>query len=436
MSGDLPVIVLGGGVAGISAAVNLAQAGVRVMLLEQRKLLGGRAGSFSHSIGPHGLLDNSQHVLLGCCTALQRLYEQLGVAHLIRFDDAIRFADVHGNRARIKASFLPSPMHLGLSLASFGLLKAEQKLQIVRAMMRMLLDGKPARDASADISFQAYLQSAGQSPATIHDFWDVICISALNEPCCDASAKYGLQVFQEAFLGGRSGYRLGYASVPLSMLYTRLAGVEVRTSTQARELIVEGNAIRGVRLVSGEEIRAGHVILAAGGPASLALLEPVLHLDPRLNAIGNLQYRPILGAHLLYDRPVAIPNPIALVGASLQWVFVDPDRPELIHGVVSAADLLPDGADLVHLFDGELHRAFAEMADARLVDSVIVKEMRATFRPLPGDDAHRPTQATRIAGLTLAGDYTRTDWPATMEGAARSGQLAAEVVLDALRGRQ
>jgi squalene-associated FAD-dependent desaturase len=427
VTNDSPIIVLGGGVAGISAAVHLAEAGLPVVLLEQRKLLGGRAGSFTHAMGPRGMLDSSQHVLLGCCTALQDLYTKLGVSHLIRFDDTIRFVDARGTASNMEAAGLPSPLHLGPSLAGFRLLKLWQKAEIGRAMMRMMVEGLAGREAAGEISFAAYLRDAGQSPETIHDFWDVICVSALNEPCADACAKYGMQVFQEAFLGDRRAYRLGYARTPLAMLYDRLPGVQVRASSQARELMIEAGRVVGVRLTGGQEIRGRHVVLATGGPAALALIRPVLPMDERLGSIGQIQYRPIVGAHLLYDRPVTIENPVTLVGTQLQWVFVDAERPELVHGVVSAADLLPEGADLPALFDRELKRAFPQLVSHQLLEKVIVKEHRATFRPVPGIDRYRPSQATRIPGLTLAGDYTRTEWPATMEGAARSGMLAARV---------
>lgn len=420
--------MVGGGVAGISAAVHLAAAGRRVTLIEQRNLLGGRAGSFAHRLGPRGLLDSSQHVLLGCCTELQGLYRRLGVSHLIHFDRAIHFADRHGVRATMQASWLPSPLHLGPSLLSFPLLKLEQKLEVSRAMARMMLDGREGREAVAELSLEAYLRQAGQSAETIRDFWDVICVSALNEPCRDASAKYGLQVFQESLLGDRDAYRVGYARVPLAMLYERLPGVEVLTGCGVRELIEQGDVVRGVRLADGQELLGDQTILAAGGPASLSLLRPLLHLDPRLAVMEHLQYRPILGAHLLYDRPIPLKMPVALVGTHLQWIFPNPDRPELLHGVVSAADLLPEGVDLKALFDAELRLALNGLGGAKLVEGLLVREVRATFRPAPGVDRYRPTQATRIPGLTLAGDYTRTEWPATMEGAARSGRLTAEVI--------
>jgi len=423
------VIVVGGGVAGISAAVNLADAGAKVLLLEQRRLLGGRAGSFAHALGPAGLLDNAQHVLLGCCSELQSLYGRLGVAGLIRYDDVIRFAGPDGRRAEMRAAMLPAPLHLGPSMLRFGLLKLRQKVEIVRAMAAMMVEGETGREQRGDTSFGAYLREQDQSDDTIGEFWDVIAVSALNEHCAQASAKYGMQVFQEGFLASRGGYRLGYARVPLTELYSRLGGLSVRMGAQVRELVLEKGRVAGVELVGGERLPAGQVVLAASPSGAIPLLRSVYGLDERLQRIEQIEFRPILGAHLLFDRPVTIDAPVALVGTHLQWVFVDEQRPELIHGVVSAADLLPDGVDLAELFVSELRQVYPEMMGLKLADSVMVKENRATFRPVPGIDHLRPGQRTRVSGLTLAGDYTRTDWPATMEGAARSGQRAAEVVL-------
>lgn len=400
-------------------------------LLEQRRLLGGRAGSFAHAIGtsPAGLLDNSQHVLLGCCTELQSLYERLGVSHLIRFDDALHFADGRGRRAEMRAAALPSPLHLAPAMIGFELLHFGQKMEIMRAMGQMKVGGEALRQSVEDISFAEYLGGVQQSPTTLRDYWDVICISALNEPCASASAKYALQVFQEAFLAHRGGYRLGYARRPLSMLYQHLPGVEVRPGSGVRELVESGGRVVGVRTTAGKVMHGEHIVLATSPAGAIALLRPLLHLDERLRCIERLEFRPILGAHMLYDRPLPIAHPTALVGTHLQWAFVDEQRPELLHGVVSAADQLPADVAFAELFDGELRRVFGDLGGARMVDAVMVKENSATFRPMPGVDRHRPTQRTRIPGLTLAGDYTRTEWPATMEGAARSGRLAAELVL-------
>ncbi len=435
MSAAVDVLVVGGGVAGISAAVHLAEAGQHVMLLEQRKLLGGRAGSFEHPLGARGLLDSSPHVLLGCCTELQDLYRRLGVSHLIRFERTLEFADSAGRRARLRPMGLPAPLHLGPSMTLFNLLDVSQRVEIVGGMACMYLAGESGRNRQEGRSFREYLRAIGQSDYAIRNFWDVVAVSALNETCAEVSAKYGMQVFQEAFLGGRHHCWLGYASSSLSELYQQLPGVEVRTGANVRGLAVEKGRVTGALLGGGERICAREVVLATGPRAALALLRPIIHLDPAFAGIEKLQFRPIMGVHLLYDRPAPIDHAVALLHTRLHWVFPDTRRPELVHGVVSAADLLTDPlAVLPGVFDSEIKAALPEFSDRRLVDHLVVRERRATFRPLPGVDGIRPTQATQVPGLTLAGDYTRTDWPATMEGAARSGRRAAEVIMS--RGRR
>ena len=374
------------------------------------------------------MLDNCQHVLLGCCTELQQLYRTLGVNDLIRFDAALNFADRTGRRGRLYASALPSPLHMAPSFIGFGLLKWGQKLEIAKGMAGMLgVD----RDQAAGESFGLWLRERGQSAGTIGAYWDVICVSALNETCDQVSAKYGLQVFQEAFLRGRDGYRLGYAKVPLSILYRLPRGVEARMGVGVRRLIERGGRVCGVALSDGSRIEAGQVIVTTPPPATWRLIQPVVAGDPRLAAMTRLTYSPIIGAHLRYDRPVLEVSPVAMLGTKLHWAFADEADPRLVHGVVSAAgDLCAmSGEDVSALLDSEIRLVFAQARDAKLVDGVIVKDMRATFRPVPGVDAYRPSQRTWVGGLSLAGDYTRTDWPATMEGAARSGRLAAEVVM-------
>lgn len=423
-------IVVGGGLAGMSAAMSLADAGASVLLLEQRGTLGGRAGSFHSSRFPQRLLDNCQHVLLGCCHEFQAFYARMGVLDQIRFQDQLVFADTAGRRATMKASCLPSPLHLGPSMMGFSLLSLAARCQIVQAMMAMRSIGREGRSRFADASFAQVLAEMGQSPATIAAFWDVICVSALNEPCATAAAHYGLQVFQEAFLGERGDYRLGFARVPLSRLYDSLA-VPVRLGLTVQTLITQASRVCGVRM-QGEEIRARQVILATGPWAALSLLSPeMMQNDPQFSRLGRLEYRPIVGAHLLMDRPMLDTANLAMMGTRLHWAFADLDDPRLIHGVASAADDLSGLSQqaIAELFVTELRQACPRAREAQLQQSVIVKEKRATFRPVPGVDGFRPRQRTLIPGLTLAGDYTQTQWPSTMEGAVRSGRLAAEAAL-------
>ena len=414
----------------MSAATALTDAGARVVLIEQRRLLGGRAGSFPSPSFSRRMLDNSQHVLLGCCDELQAFYARLGVANLIQFQDELVFADTKGRRGVMKASCLPAPLHLLPSMMGFGVIPFGHRIEIMQAMLRMQAIGRDGRNQFADVSFERVLLDMGQSAGVIAGFWDVICVSALNEPCATAAGHYGLQVFQEAFLGSRGGYRLGFARVPLSMLYQQLPA-EALLNTSVKSLIVEGGRVRGVRLAE-RELRAGRIILAVSPWSATGLLTAeLLDADPKLTGLQHLQYRPIIGAHLLFDRPILDVSNLALMGTRLHWAFADTDDPTLIHGVASAADALcplPQQA-IADLFVDELRQTCPAARAATLRQFVIVKETRATFRPLPGVDAFRPSQQTLIPGLTLAGDYTQTTWPSTMEGAVRSGRLAAQAAL-------
>jgi zeta-carotene desaturase len=311
-------------------------------------------------------------------------------------------------------------------MMGFGLIPLRHRIEIAQATLRMQAIGRDGRDQFADVSFGRVLREMGQSPDTIAGFWDVICVSALNEPCTSAAGHYGLQVFQEAFLGERGGYRLGFARVSLSTLYRQLP-VQTLLQTSVKSLIVEGGRVCGVRL-SDRELRADRIILAVSPWSAAGLLTAeMLAADPQLAGIRQLQPRAIIGAHIQFDRAILdVPN-LALMGTRLHWAFADVDDPTLIHGVASAADdlcPLPQQV-IVDLLVQELRQACPAARAATLRQFVIVKETRATFRPLSGVDAFRPTQQTRIPGLTLAGDYTQTTWPSTMEGAVRSGRLAA-----------
>ena len=407
------VIVVGGGVAGIAANTHLRRSGLRVTLVEQRQLLGGRAGSFPSKFSSGEILDNCQHVLLGCCTELQELYRLLGVSSHIRFDDVLHFMDSSGRYGSLRSSGLPAPLHLAPSFVTFGLLPLREKLEIARAMAAMLV---ARREEVENETFAHWLTTRGQSPDAIAHFWDVICISALNEPCATASAKYGLQVFQEAFLKNRHGFQLGYAKIPLSHLYSAAANLDLMAGCTVKRLLQVSGRVTGVELTDGRQILASHVVLATSAPAAWKLLEPLLPENSPLANIKNLTYQPIIGVHLRYDRPIVIPSPVALLGVNLHWAFADQADTRLVHGVTSAAETLcnQSQAQLLALFDKELRDIFQPRDKLTLLEGLVIKEVRATFRPIPGADALRPMQKTTIPGLTLAGDYTRTEWPATM----------------------
>lgn len=427
-------IVIGGGLAGIAAAAALTDGGYRTTIIERREFLGGRATSFREKQTGQ-LLDNCQHVLLGCCTELLALYRRLGVEDRIEFFDTIHFADERGRRGDLYACRLPSPFHLAPAMLAFGLLTMAQKGEIARGMAAMKVLGEGGRESYANRTFADWLSEQGQSKDTIERFWDVILTSALNERVGAIGANYGMQVFQEAFLGDRGGYRMALPRVPLADLYDRAAADEILFNRRVTKLVVEStrgkSRARGVELADGQVMEADQVVLATAPDAARRILDGLPRMESTCKAIGRLRYVPIIGAHLFYDRPVMSEPHLALMGTTLQWLFRKDALGTHIHGVISAAQELAelDAQVLQERFEREIESIVPEARGAKVVRCAIVKEKRATYCPRPGIDRVRPGQRTSIAGLTLAGDYTCTRWPATMEGAVRSGNLAARAIL-------
>jgi len=416
----------------MAAAAVLSDAGVDVTLVERRPRLGGRATSFDDP-ATGLLLDNCQHVLLGCCTRLLSLYKRMGVEPAIERFERIMFADAAGRRASLAAGPLPSPLHLAGAMLRFSLLTLAEKLDIARAMAAMKLAGETGALSAGRIPFSQWLIDHQQSPSTIARFWDVIVVSALNARCDQASARYGMQVFQEAFLGDRQGYVLGVPRVPLAELYEKAVARRVITNTRVTELQVDHDRA-AIMLADGQRIDGDAVIVATAPDSARRLLSPLPPMAGTIEKLSHLRYHTILGVHLFFDRPVMAEPHLALIGTELQWLFRKDSEGRHVHGVISAAQEQTDegSAQLEQRLVGEVRRLLPEAENARLTSIRVVREKRATFVPSPGVDDLRPQQATAMRRLFLAGDYTQTGWPATMEGAVRSGEMAAEAVLKAL----
>ncbi|MGD0541019.1 MAG: hydroxysqualene dehydroxylase HpnE [Tepidisphaeraceae bacterium] len=430
------VVVVGGGLAGMAAALALESAGAQVTLIEARKTLGGRAGSFEDpQTGER--LDNCQHVLLGCCTNLIDFYRRTGVLHRIRWENTIHFVDSHGRPHQLWGiNGLPAPLHLAAAGGMFGALSILERLALARAMLAMLRLDASAREKLADVSFGQWLADHAQPDGLIDKFYELILVSALNERCRNASAAYAIQVFQEGMLAHASAYRMGTPACALGKLYETLPCRDVRLGARMNAIQFDGTRAAGVEL-GGDSIKADAIILAVNYPALEKWIPPELsQLDSRFSGLDRLQSVPILGAHLWFDRPVISTPHAAIMGGPLQWLFRKPESDgRAVHGVISAArDWVQRPRDeCLELFTRQIRGTFPLAREAKLDRGVIVVEKRATFSPAPGVDRFRPTQSPPpggIAGLFLAGDYTRTNWPATMEGAVRSGYLAAEAVLD------
>jgi len=425
-------IIIGGGLAGIAAAVRLAEAGTRVTLVETRQRLGGRATSFTDPT-TGDTLDNCQHVLMRCCTYLLDLYERLGVADSIEWHRMFHFVDAAGHDDRMRADPLPAPCHLTRSLLGFGQFTLGEKLAIARAVWAMM---RTDRRTVADVSFAQWLARYRQPQRVVRRFWAVVIISACNEQLDRVSARYALRVFQEGFLCNRTGHEMGLPGVPLVRVYDpaeraiTASGGKLMLSMSADGFEFDGTRVTALRLGDGTTLPAAHFISTVPFDRLDKLVTDAMRAaDARLRRLRELEVSPIIGIHLFFDRPrnvIPVPH-AALTDSPLHWVF---DKGDHLHGVISGAHALVDkpADEIAQLAVAEIHRHFPSSRGAKLARHRVVKEKRATFAITPGSDALRPTTTGAIGNLLLAGDWTDTGWPATMEGAVRSGYRAAAAV--------
>jgi zeta-carotene desaturase len=444
------VIVIGGGLAGLAAGVALAESGWRVKLFEQRPYLGGRATSYVLPSGEH--VDNCQHVTLGCCTNLDDFYRRVGSANKVKFFDRLFFLDPQGRSGAMQAGILPAPFHMTGSFATFAPLSLGDKLSIARAMMRILFTGgKPKEVATAaGISMLDWLKSQKQTPRAIERFWRVVLVSALDEELDRTDARFGIDVFWKAFLSNRTGYRMGVPAVPLAELYDgcRIAiermGGEVTLRSPVRAIRFENSSITSVQFDSERQESADAYVFAIPHTALDNLLpQQIKSANPALGSLDKIKVSPITGVHFWFDRPVTNEPFLTLLDTNVQWVFNKtalytdqsdapvPGEQQYLQLVISASyDLLKKSREeIIDLCLKEIQQALPAAREARLVKATVIKEAAATFSPEPGVDRFRPSQTTNTPGLFLAGDWTATGWPATMEGAVRSGYLAAEAIL-------
>ena len=447
------MIVIGGGLAGLAAGVALAESGWRVRLFEQRPFLGGRATSYVLPDGEH--VDNCQHVTLGCCTNLEDFYRRVGSVDKIKFFDRLFFLDPQGRRGEMQAGILPTPFHLTGSFAAFAPLSLWDKLSIARAMLDILrTKGRPADLVeNGGISMLEWLGRRGQTQGAIERFWRVVLVSALDEELDRTDARFGVAVFWKAFLSNRSGYRMGVPTVPLAQLYDgckaeiERRGGEVVLRAPVRGLKIENGEIAGVRFDEGKEETADAYVFAVPHTALAELLpESVKQSDPSLANLDKLKVAPITGVHFWFDRQVMKEPFVTLLDTTTQWIFnktalygAANGKPEsasagggqYLQLVISASyDLLQKSRqEIIDQCLEEVRHALPAARDAQLLKATVIKEAAATFSPEPGVDRWRPKQQSSVRGLFLAGDWTDTGWPATMEGAVRSGYLAAEAVL-------
>lgn len=440
------VAIAGGGLAGLAAACALSDAGFRVTLFEKRPFLGGRASSYEHP-GTGEVVDNCQHVLFRVCTNLVEFYQRIGVADQIRWYDEMTFIEPSGRISKMKSSFLPAPMHTAPSFFRFSFLNVADKLSIARALVPLTLTVQ--RDDGR--SFQEWLEQHGQTPAAVARFWRPILISALSEELDRISVSAAAQVVRES-MKSPDARHMGVPALPLTDLYNA-AGEYLK----AREGVLhyrspidsfsaDSSQVR-VRVRGRDETNAAeafdYLIVALPFDALDRVLPGAPESAPIREELSHFENSSITGIHMWFDRQISDLDHAVLLDRTIQWMFhksrLQPIRTQSPNGapsgsyielVVSSSQSLIEKSrnEIVDLALMEVREFFPVARQANLIKATVIKEVNATYSPRPGIDAHRPTPVTGWPRVFLAGDWTATGWPATMEGAVRSGYLAAEAL--------
>jgi squalene-associated FAD-dependent desaturase len=436
------IAVVGGGLAGLSAAIACADAGVRVELFESRPRLGGATWSFERD----GLqIDNGTHVFLRCCTAYRGFLERVGAADAVALQPrlAVPVLAAGGPVAWLRRGRLPAPLHLASSLLRYAHLRPVERLRAASAA-RALGRLDPDDPALDERSFADWLRERGQSPAAIERLWDLIARPTLNLGAAHASLALSAFVFRTGLLDDAGAGDVGIPRVPLQQLHVEPAarmlaelGAELRV--RARVTRVECGAGRAPRLqVAGGWREADAVIVAAPHREAADLLPPEAGVSP--TDLAGLGHSPIVNLHLVYDRPVTELAFAAAIGSPLEWIFDRTAASGLTRGQYLAVSLSAADAwvgrssqELRRRFVPEIARLLPAAQRAELLRFFVTCEREATFRAAPGTRRLRPGPASRAPGLFLAGAWTDTRWPATMEGAVRSGRAAARAALVGLR---
>lgn len=439
------VLIIGGGLAGLSAGVALAEAGCRVRLLEQKPYLGGRARSFRDA-ATGSVVDNGQHLFMGCYHSTLKFLETIGTSNTVTFDPQlrVRFLDADGKQSELRCPGFPSPWHLLTGVCLSDSFTFGEKMDVLR-MGRAVRSAKmPAAGAGASdsLTVEQWLSSLGQRESLRRNFWDLLCIAAMNEDPQIASALLFHRVLRLALFSSPLDSRLGIPRKGLSDCYTEAAtrsitdrGGSVEMRRDVRALLVLNGECRGVTLADGTKIEAQAVLSAVPWHVLPGLLPQDTIAQPFFSRIRKMHPAPIISLYFWFDHPVTDLEFVGLRGTTVQWLF---NKGKILGNGENFVSLVLSGAhdhvarskeDLREMARRELRTLLPAMRGAKLVHSLVIKERFATFSPCAGVDALRPAAVTPVRGLYLAGDWTDTSLPATIEGAVQSGYTAAEAIL-------
>jgi squalene-associated FAD-dependent desaturase len=439
------VLIIGGGFAGLAAGVALAEAGWRVRLLEQKPHLGGRARSFRDPT-TGSVVDNGQHILMGCYHATIRFLTTIGTLERIHFQPrlAVPFLDRGGRLTRLECLDWPSPWHLLLGVLRSGSFSWKEKVQVLR-LGRALRSAKENTDRAAGESVAMWLSRLGQSASLQRNFWNLLCLAAMNEDPQIASARLFERVLRLALFTSPADSRLGIARVGFSECYTAAAaayieshGGRVETGRGVRQMLIADGVCRGVELSDGQKLGPAPVISAVPWQQLASLLPCDLPRgEPFFAAALALRPAPIISINLWFNVPITELEFAGLRGTTIQWLF---NKSRILGTNDNYVSLVLSGAhehvsrskqELLATALQELGELLPGVRRAKLLHSLVIKERFATFSPSPEAQPMRPSARTPVRGLVLAGDWTATGLPATIEGAVQSGYTAAREVLEA-----
>ena len=435
------ITVIGGGVAGMSAACALAEAGHRVQLVERRGYLGGRASSYLHP-GVNEVIDNCQHVLFGCCTNLVAFYQRIGVENKIHWTRDMVMIEPGGRRSLLGPSWLPAPLHGIPKLLSAKAFTRDDKLALARAFQAMM---KPIPSDSTE-TLTEWLRRHKQTPGSVERFWRLVIASALNADLDAISVSYAAKVIRELFMNSAQAGAMGMSSVPLSELYgsaktfleERGSAVHLNTNVESAEWDEEVSQW-SISTRTGPLI-SDYLVIALPFEAMQKLLPhlpPAPHAEELARQLESFTHWPLCSVHLWFDRQITDLPHAVLLDREIHWLYnksvLQPWRQhkgsylELVQSA-SRAFAARERNEAIDQALTELAEFFPQVKEARLEKVALVKEVRATFGVPPGIDRDRPSAISPWPNCFLAGDWISTSWPSTMESAARSGHIVADAL--------